>query len=58
MPELAELKLSAQYINESCKDKVFTSIKKNPVHKGLDIESPYPEFTIKAESRGKEMLLC
>ena len=37
MPELAELKLSAQYINEECEGKTFTSIKKNPVHKGLDI---------------------
>ena len=57
MPELAELKLSAQYINEECEGKTFTSIKKNPVHKGLDITAPYSEFSIRAESRGKEMLL-
>ena len=54
MPELAELKLSAQYVNESCKDKVFTSIKKNPVHKGLVVESLFDEFTIRAESRVKK----
>jgi len=67
MPELAELKLSAQYINESCKDKIFDNIKKNPVHKGHEVHPPLDatvysdrvriEFTIKAESRGKEMLL-
>ena len=57
MPELAELKLSAQYINESCEGKTFISIEKNPVHKGLEIEKPYEEFYIQATSRGKEMLL-
>ena len=57
MPELAELKLSAQYVNEQCEGKVFNNIKKNPVHKGLDITAPYSEFSIRAESRGKEMLL-
>ena len=57
MPELAELKLSAQYVNEQCEGKVFNDIKKNPVHKGLDITAPYSEFSIRAESRGKEMLL-
>lgn len=58
MPELAELKLTADYINEVVKDKVFYSIEKNPVHKGLDVsndvESP---FTIQAKSRGKELML-
>lgn len=57
MPELAELKLTAQYINESSRGLKFTSIKKNPVHKGVDVESPFEKFTINAESRGKELVI-
>lgn len=58
MPELAELKLTADYINHIAKDKVFYRIKKNPTHKGLDISNDIQvPFTIKAESRGKELKL-
>ena len=57
MPELAELRLSSDSINTTTRGKVFTHIKKNPEHKGLDIEKPYDNFTIESLSRGKELLL-
>ena len=57
MPELAELRLTADYINESAKDRIFTNIIKNPVHKGADIKPPFTDFYITAESRGKEIIL-
>jgi endonuclease VIII-like 1 len=57
MPELAELKLTATYINQLSKGLIFNKIEKNPEHKGAEVSSPYPEFKIKAESRGKELLV-
>ena len=44
MPELAELRLTADYINESAKGLKFVNIKKNPVHKGKDISVPFESF--------------
>ena len=62
MPELAELRLTAAYINECSGSGAptirYTHIKKNPVHKGKDIELPFEgDFGITAESRGKELIL-
>ena len=62
MPELAELRLTAAYINECSGSGApsirYTNIKKNPVHKGKDIELPFEgDFGITAESRGKELIL-
>ena len=57
MPELAELRLTADYINQEAQNRVFTSVKKNPVHKGKEVEIPFNDFTISAESRGKELML-
>lgn len=57
MPELAELRLTADYINKTSKGLSFVSIKKNPVHKGKEISVPYRKFYISAESRGKELML-
>jgi endonuclease VIII-like 1 len=57
MPELAELRLTADYINQEARNRVFTSVKKNPVHKGKEVEIPFNGFTISAESRGKELML-
>jgi len=57
MPELAELRLTADYINKSANGLKFVNIKKNPVHKGKDIEVPFKFFRISAESRGKELML-
>ena len=58
MPELAELRLTADYINQESNDRIFTKIKKNPVHKGADIfeDINFP-FVLSAESRGKELML-
>lgn len=58
MPELAELRLTADYINHIAKDKVFYGVKKNPTHKCADLEDElnFP-FVIEARSRGKELML-
>ena len=56
MPELAELKLTSDFINRSAKDKIFHSVWKNPVHKGKEIKIGFP-FSIDAVSRGKELML-
>jgi len=57
MPELAELKLTADYINKSCNGRVFDAVKKNPVHKGNSIEITFKRFNIQALSRGKELVV-
>ena len=57
MPELAELKLTSDYVNASSKGQTFVSVKKNPAHKGQELVIPFKEFTIKAESHGKEMVM-
>ena len=56
MPELAELKLTADYINKASTGRIYNGIKKNPAHKGKLFEVPYKEFSISAKSRGKEMV--
>jgi endonuclease VIII-like 1 len=57
MPELAELRLTADFINHSANKIKFVNIIKNPIHKGLDLDTPFESFTISAESRGKELIL-
>lgn len=57
MPELAELKLTADYINTSAKGLKFVNIIKNPSHKGLEIKRPFDHFMITAKSRGKELMI-
>jgi endonuclease VIII-like 1 len=57
MPELAELRLTADFINRSATGMKFVNIQKNPVHKGLDIECPFSSFKVFAESRGKELIV-
>jgi len=57
MPELAELRLTSDYVNKAANGLKFVNIKKNPVHKGKDIEVPFKFFRISAESRGKELIL-
>lgn len=56
MPELAELKLTSDFVNGVVKDKVFTHISKNPEHKWIDVDFGSP-FTIGSSSRGKEIKL-
>lgn len=57
MPELAELRLTADFINHAAKGMEFVNILKNPVHKGKDLDKPFDSFSITAESRGKELIL-
>ena len=59
MPELAEVKLTADYITAAAKDRRFNTILKNPEHKGDPIEGELfaSPFTLSAESRGKELRL-
>ena len=58
MPELAELRLTADYINEHSVGKTFKrQIDKTLEHKQPSIQGPSDTFTISAESRGKELKL-
>lgn len=57
MPELAELRLTADYINDVVRGKNFTHTEKNREHKGLPLPPISSPFTIQAKSRGKELML-
>lgn len=60
MPELAEIKIMAEYINSSCQDQDFTSISvSDAVASRLALVTPsdLQVFTIHANSRGKELKL-
>ena len=57
MPELAELRLTADYINEAAKGKAFKNPKRNPVHKWDPLIIPRDGYGITAQSRGKELIL-
>lgn len=58
MPEGPELHISSLFINDSVKDLIFSGkILKSEVSKNPVIEWDVPLYTIKAESRGKEMKL-
>ena len=54
MPELAELKLTSDYVNGVSEGKIFTHITKNPDHKWKDVDFG-GKFYIKSSSRGKEI---
>ena len=58
MPELAELKLTADYINANTGHTKFVSVRKNPKHKGEELNIPFKKFRIRAESRGKELVVA
>lgn len=57
MPELAELKLTSDYVNASAKGLTFVNVKKNPLHKGQELDVPFKKFTLHSESYGKEMVM-
>jgi len=61
MPELAEVKIMSEYINDVCRNEDFTSISFSPnaVKRGMSIvqDSDLQIFSIEAESRGKELML-
>jgi len=60
MPELAEIKIMAEYINSTCANEDFTSISvSSEVVNRLGIVQPseLQVFSITAEARGKELIL-
>lgn len=57
MPELAELKLTSDFVNEASSSIVYTSVKKNPEHKGQELDIPFRYWRLSAESKGKEIVL-
>ena len=57
MPEIAEVRITADYVNALSEGKNFYTISKNPVHKGIDILPHDTPFKISARSRGKELCL-
>lgn len=57
MPELAELRLTSEYINVASEGREFFKIEKNPTHKGIEFPAPYSKFKIKAKSKGKEIVM-
>jgi endonuclease VIII-like 1 len=61
MPELSEIKIMSEYINDVCENEDFTSIgfSENASRRGMSIvqDSDLQIFKIKAESRGKELIL-
>lgn len=59
MPEIAEVRLSSEFVDRIGKTYTFTKIEKSPVSKiKTDLKIPYTSFNIHSESRGKEMLIC
>lgn len=57
MPELAELKFTADYVNQVSDGQTYVRVEKNPIHKCEDLNIPFEKFKIKAVSKGKEMVL-
>ena len=57
MPELAELKFTADYVNQVSEGMKYVRVEKNPVHKCEDLDIPFKTFKIEAQSKGKEMVL-
>jgi endonuclease VIII-like 1 len=61
MPELAEVKIMSEYINDVCEGEHFTSISfsESAMKRNIGIvqDSDLQIFEIKAESRGKELML-
>jgi len=56
MPELAEVRLTSEYVHRVCEKKTFHSVWKNPNHKGNSFEIPY-SYNLSSVARGKEMML-
>lgn len=58
MPEGPEIYLAADFINSVSKGRIFSEIRKSTVSKHSEISWPVGnEFTISAQSRGKELLM-
>jgi len=60
MPELAEIKIMAEYINSVSESQIYNNVRKSEETKvKTQMEDPFNgmPFTVEAESRGKELLL-
>lgn len=58
MPEIAEVRLTSEFIDKVGKLHTFMRIEKSPVSKvKTDLKIPYKTFTVDSNSRGKELLL-
>ncbi len=57
MPELPELHGMSNFINEKCSQRTFCGVSKSAVHKNEELVVPFDKFTIRSESRGKEIRL-
>jgi endonuclease VIII-like 1 len=57
MPEHAEVRITAAYINTVAEGRLFNRIDKIPGHKGLSLPTPHTPFSIAATSRGKELMI-
>jgi len=57
MPELAELRFTADYINQVSEDIEYISCYKNPQHKCQDLDIPFYKYKLSAQSRGKEIVV-
>jgi endonuclease VIII-like 1 len=56
MPEIAEVRLTSDYVNQ-VSPLTFNKIRKNPSHKGTLPSVPLSSFNLISESRGKEFML-
>ncbi|KAH9520435.1 Endonuclease 8-like 1 [Bulinus truncatus] len=58
MPEGPELQLTSLFINKTCKEVIFGGkVIKNPIHRCPDLDWNVGSYSIKSESRGKEIIL-
>jgi endonuclease VIII-like 1 len=57
MPEISEVKYMVKFVKQACKGKTFNKIGISTVTKNLRPVVDFDQFTISAESRGKEMKL-
>jgi endonuclease VIII-like 1 len=58
MPEIAEVRLTSEFIDKIGKTYSFMRLEKSPVSKvKTDLRIPYKTFTVDSKSRGKELSL-
>lgn len=56
MPEIAEIRIMGDFINETAGGRIFSGIRKSRVSKvKTSLKVPYDYFSVKAETRGKEL---
>jgi len=58
MPEHSEIRITSEYINSICKNKIFCQLKISSITQNkIDTDLPFNHFFIQSFSRGKEMKL-